>query len=380
MLNYMSGSQIASLFVGIVFSVLAVAGLVLVIKHSKAINSFDKSIAIVLVCPFIAYTSWMFLILSCVDAFKDNELLNLIVSILVGLFITVTVITIARTLYLKHYAEYEENNDIISEKIPNEVLSNNEDIVEVPQQEKIDETQENVTEEFEQETEETDVLDVEEEIEETQPSQIVPETEDEETSEDTSEEMTEETSENISEETDEISEQKDIDSKLVDALILTHILDEKEKSEDAQIINEESQSDVQEENAQEEKEEDNSNEVVSEENENSEEEPISTENQTQEVEENIEQESIDDESAKEESVAETTQDEKTEDNLDDIEIEDAKQENNAEEEVEGFLNEIREILEEEEDTKHTLTQDEIDDLEFEKYLDSLKKKRDGDKN
>lgn len=108
MFKYMSGSQIASLIVGIVFSILAIGSVILVSKYAKKINSFGKALALALVCPFVAYISWMFLILSYVGAFKKNELLNILVSFGIAVIIIATVVIIARTLHLKHFGE-EEN-------------------------------------------------------------------------------------------------------------------------------------------------------------------------------------------------------------------------------------------------------------------------------
>lgn len=357
MLNFMSSSQIASLFIGIAFSVLAVAGIILVVKYSKAINSFSKSLAISLICPFIAYVSWMFLILSYVDGFKKDELLNLIISILLGVVLIVTVMIVARTLYLKHYAEFEE--DAIAPENTDEVISN-QNIVEV--------NGENSQEEAE--TEETEVAETEE-IAETEENEAVETEEAEEVAE--TEEETEET------------ENKDIDSKLVDALILTQILDEKEQEREQENNNEQIES-----------EETEENEVVEE---ISNAEEVNQETEQEEVQENVEETSeneqkiveetempIENVEEAEEQPVEEKESVKEDDGLEDVEIESNSENNNDEEtsqeekEIDDFMDEIRALLDEKEEPKHTLTQDEIDDLEFEKYLDSLKKKNEDEEN
>ena len=111
MLQFMSGSQVASLFIGIIFSILAVGDLILVAKYAKQIGSFGKSLALALICPLIAYTSWLFLILSYIKDFKNNEFMNIIVSILVAIFTLMMVIIVARTLYAKHYADEDQKDE-----------------------------------------------------------------------------------------------------------------------------------------------------------------------------------------------------------------------------------------------------------------------------
>ena len=49
MLQFMSGSQVASLFIGIIFSILAVGDLILVAKYAKQIGSFGKSLDLELI-------------------------------------------------------------------------------------------------------------------------------------------------------------------------------------------------------------------------------------------------------------------------------------------------------------------------------------------
>ena len=106
--DYMTNSQIAALIIGLVFSVIAVGTSFLSIKFAKKIESFLKAIAITLVAPFIAFTAWLFLIFSFLDGFRNDELLNILISIVIALVICGVIIIIAKALYQKHQAELLE--------------------------------------------------------------------------------------------------------------------------------------------------------------------------------------------------------------------------------------------------------------------------------
>lgn len=106
--DYMTNSQIAALIIGLVFSVIAVGTTFLSIKYSKRFDSFLKAIAITLVAPFIAFAAWLFLIFSFLDGFRNDELLNILISIVIALVICGVIIIIAKALYQKHQAELLE--------------------------------------------------------------------------------------------------------------------------------------------------------------------------------------------------------------------------------------------------------------------------------
>lgn len=106
MFDYMSNSQIAALILGIVFSIIAIATTCLAFKYASKFNSFAKAISMALVAPFIAFVSWLFLIFSYLDGFREDEVLNLIISILLAVIICGMIIIVARALYNKHEDEF----------------------------------------------------------------------------------------------------------------------------------------------------------------------------------------------------------------------------------------------------------------------------------
>ena len=106
--DYMTNSQIAALIIGLVFSVIAVGTTFLSIKYAKRFDSFLKAILVTLVAPFIAFAAWLFLIFSFLDGFRNDELLNILISIVIALVICGVIIIIAKALYQKHQAELLE--------------------------------------------------------------------------------------------------------------------------------------------------------------------------------------------------------------------------------------------------------------------------------
>jgi flagellar biosynthesis GTPase FlhF len=226
--NWMSTSQTAALIVGLVVTVIAVATTFLAFKYARKINSFIKVVSMALVAPFLAFTSWLFLIFSFLDGFRTNEILNLFISLLISLFICAMIIIVAKALYAKNRAEIEkleaeeeaieatfvdqsnaiapaEEKLMIEEEKTEEVKDAEEaeapaeEIAEVEETEKAAEETEEATEEVP--AEET----VEEEIEETPVEEAV-----EETAEET-EEPTEETVEEVVEETEEAPAEENIE-------------------------------------------------------------------------------------------------------------------------------------------------------------------------
>ena len=113
MFDYMSYSQIAALFLGIAFTVISIATTFLAVKYAKKLKSFIKTIFFTLTAPFIACIGWLFLIFSFIQGLRNDDLLNLIVSIILSLFICAMVITVAKALYNKHsdLDEDEENEN-----------------------------------------------------------------------------------------------------------------------------------------------------------------------------------------------------------------------------------------------------------------------------
>ena len=109
MFDYMSYSQIAALFLGIAFTVISIATTFLAVKYAKKFKSFIKTIFFSLTAPFVASVGWLFLIFSFLPGLRNDDLLNLIISIL-ALFICAMVITVAKALYNKH-ADLEEKDE-----------------------------------------------------------------------------------------------------------------------------------------------------------------------------------------------------------------------------------------------------------------------------
>ena len=113
--SYMNASQTASLVLGVIFSIVSVATTILGFKYANKLNSFGKSIAMTLCAPFLAMVSWFFLILSFLDGFRKDEVLNIIISILISLFLVGVIIVVAKALYNKNKPvleeEYTENTD-----------------------------------------------------------------------------------------------------------------------------------------------------------------------------------------------------------------------------------------------------------------------------
>ncbi len=111
--GYMTTSQTASLIVAVILTVIAFATTLLTIKYAKNV-SFGKAILLCLCAPFLAMIAWLFLIFSFLDGFRNNELLNILISILIAVFICAMLILVARTLYRKN-KDKMENEDYEAE-------------------------------------------------------------------------------------------------------------------------------------------------------------------------------------------------------------------------------------------------------------------------
>ena len=115
MFEYMTDSQIAAFIIGIVFSVISIATTCLAIKYAKKFNSMTKAISMALIIPAIAFVAWFFLIFSFFDGFREDEVLNLIVSIIISVILAGMVVIVARALYNKHQDELETEEETIEE-------------------------------------------------------------------------------------------------------------------------------------------------------------------------------------------------------------------------------------------------------------------------
>ena len=106
MFGNMSDSQIAAFILGIIFTVLSIVSAFIIHKYSKT-SKLGKSIGVSLTAPFIAFTSWLFLIFSYLDGFRNDELVNLLVSIVIAAIICGMLVIVARALYNKHQEMFD---------------------------------------------------------------------------------------------------------------------------------------------------------------------------------------------------------------------------------------------------------------------------------
>ncbi len=104
----LSSTQIVTFILGIVFSLLAVAAIFTAFKYGGKIKSKTKIILLTMVLPFIAIASWLILIFSFVDGFKQDDILNIFVSIALSLVICFMILMVAYVLYNKHKASLEK--------------------------------------------------------------------------------------------------------------------------------------------------------------------------------------------------------------------------------------------------------------------------------
>lgn len=104
MFEFMTTSQIVAFFGGILFSVLSIATSLLAVKYAK-FNSFAKTLVLSLCAPLIAVACWMFLCLSFTPAFLSQDLANLFTSLALTVAVGAMLILVARALNKKHPAE-----------------------------------------------------------------------------------------------------------------------------------------------------------------------------------------------------------------------------------------------------------------------------------
>lgn len=105
--SYLSTTQIVTLVLAVVFSVLAVATTFFAFKNAEKIKSKALIFVMTLVMPFIAITCWLILIFSFVKGFKGNDILNIFVSIAISLFTCFMILIVANALYQKHKKDLE---------------------------------------------------------------------------------------------------------------------------------------------------------------------------------------------------------------------------------------------------------------------------------
>lgn len=106
-MEYLTQSQIAALVIGIIFSIISIATTIISVKQADKLSSPVKAIATAVTAPFIASTSWLFLIFSFVDGFRTDETLTLIVAILLAIILIGMITIVAKALYNKHQEDFE---------------------------------------------------------------------------------------------------------------------------------------------------------------------------------------------------------------------------------------------------------------------------------
>ena len=80
----MSDTQLAAFILGIVFSVLAIGAVIFAYVNAERMKSQVGAIILTMIMPFLAFTSWLYCIFSFLEAFRDKEVINLVVSIVLG--------------------------------------------------------------------------------------------------------------------------------------------------------------------------------------------------------------------------------------------------------------------------------------------------------
>ena len=114
--DLMTNSQLAAFILGVAFSILAVAAIMFAFSYASKIHSMTKAIILTTVLPCLAIISWMYLILSYVDGLKNDEILNLVISIVLGLVITFMFILVARALLARHFSLTSEDKVKLKEE------------------------------------------------------------------------------------------------------------------------------------------------------------------------------------------------------------------------------------------------------------------------
>ena len=268
-LSWMTTSQLVALILGICFSILSVATTFLAFKYAKSLNSFVKACAMTLVVPFFAFVSWIFLILSFLDGFRNNEILNVVISVLIGLFVVGVIIIVAKALYNRNRDKFEadENEDDAIEGTCEDqtntleapeapvLIANNEQekTEEVESTEEIEEANIEETPVAEEATEEV-AEEAEEENTETEETAEVAEEATEEATEENTEVAEEETTEETAEtETTEENNEEVVEEKTEEVV--------EEKTEEAEEVVENKEETVEEKTEEQKAEEDEKDEI-----------------------------------------------------------------------------------------------------------------------
>lgn len=99
--EYLSTSQVAALFLGIIFSVFSVVGILIAIRQNRKIKLTTGVLLSLLCAPFAAFVCWFFLIFSFLPGFLNKEFLSLMVALIVAIIVCVMIVTVTMSLYKK---------------------------------------------------------------------------------------------------------------------------------------------------------------------------------------------------------------------------------------------------------------------------------------
>lgn len=111
MFNNLTSGQIAAFILGLIFSVLAVAGIFFAYKNADRIKSKSWICLLTMVMPFVAITCWLIFSFSFVEVFKKSEVLNVFVSLGISVVICFMILIVANALYHKHKNALESNDN-----------------------------------------------------------------------------------------------------------------------------------------------------------------------------------------------------------------------------------------------------------------------------
>lgn len=100
----MSDTQLASFILGIVFSVLAIGAVIFAYVNAERMKSQTGAIILTMIMPFLAFTSWLYCIFSFIEAFRDQEVINLVVSIVLAGIISFMLLIVSKALLARHFS------------------------------------------------------------------------------------------------------------------------------------------------------------------------------------------------------------------------------------------------------------------------------------
>ena len=100
----MSDTQLASFILGIIFSVLAIGAVIFAYVNAERMKSQVGAIILTMIMPFLAFTSWLYCIFSFIEAFRDQEVINLVVSIVLAGIISFMLLIVSKALLARHFS------------------------------------------------------------------------------------------------------------------------------------------------------------------------------------------------------------------------------------------------------------------------------------